>query len=183
MKVLVSQTRNSIAPFSLIVKVLFVCLSFVVSNSAIAQVDLSPKGRIDIQNDQSEDRMNSTKDLIFRNSGPLRDVIVGNAYISGDQICEVEISTSYFQAASQVIVEAEIDHSECAASNGKYTVRLKIQDAAGELHNKKYQEVWSRTDAQAITVKHSYQIGDNMDLLKARIKLPSRDYCTCIDNE
>ncbi|MFT4629161.1 MAG: hypothetical protein ACI9WC_000281 [Arenicella sp.] len=183
MNALISNTRNPITLWRHSIMPLFLCLSLVVSNIANAQVDLSPKGRIDIQNDQAEDWVNSTKDLIFKNSGPLRDVVVGNAYISGTQTCEVDISTSYFQAASQAIVEAEIDHTNCAASNGKYTVGLKIQDAAGEIHSKKYKEVWSRADAQAINVKHSYQIGDNMDLLRARIKLPSRDYCTCIGDE
>ncbi|MFT5655979.1 MAG: hypothetical protein ACI9XU_001704 [Arenicella sp.] len=174
MNALISQTRNTLMS-------LFLCLALVISNIANAQVDLSPKGRIDIQNDQTEDKLNSKKDLIFKNSGPLRDVVVGSTYISGAQICEVEISTSYFQAASLAIVEAEIDHADCAASNGKYTVSLKFQDAVGEIHSTKYKEVWSRTEAQAIMVKHSYQIGDNMDLLRARIKLPPKDYCSCLD--
>ena len=180
MNALNSQIRDSILPLSLIGKGLFFCFF---SNGAIAQSDLSPRGRIDMQNDQRDERMNSNKDLIFKNNGQLPDVIADRAYISGSKVCEVEISTSYFQAASQAIVEAEIDHSECAASNGKYTVSLKVQDAAGEIHSKKYQEVWSRTDAGAIIVKHRYQIGDNMDLLRTRIKLPSKDYCTCIDSE
>ncbi|MFT7527041.1 MAG: hypothetical protein ACI9LY_002193 [Arenicella sp.] len=183
MNALNSQNSDSILPVCLIGKRLFLCLLFVISNSAIAQSDLSPKGRIDIENDRKDDRMNSSKDLIFKNSGPLPDVIADRGYISGNKVCEVEISTSYFQAASQAIVEADIDHPECAASNGKYTVNLKIQDAAGEIHSKKHREVWSRTDGDAIIVKHRYQIGDNMDLLRARIKLPSTDYCTCIDSQ
>jgi hypothetical protein len=183
MNTLISHVRNPITLWRHSIIPLFLCFLLVVSNITNAQVDLSPKGRIDIQNGQAEDQANSTKVLIFKNSGPLRDVVVGNTYISGAQICEVDIATSYFQAASQAIVEAEINHADCSASNGKYTVSLKIQDAVGEIHSKKYKEVWSRTDAQAINVKHSYQIGDNMDLLRARIKLPSRDYCTCIGGE
>lgn len=166
-------------------KCIILCLSFVVSsilcNAANAQSDLSPNGRIDIQNDLKDDRANSSKDLIFKNSGPLRDVVVDDTYVSGDKVCTVEISTSYFQAANQAKVEASIDHSDCGASNGKYTVSLKTQDEAGEIHTKKYQEVWSRTDADEITVKHNYQMTENSELLKARIKLPTKDYCTCVD--
>lgn len=183
MKKVISQFSYFGTSFSTAVKCIVSCLCFVISNYAIAQADLSPKGRIDIQNDQKQQEENSKKDLIFKNSGPLRDVIAGNAYISGDKVCEVEISTSYYQAANKAKVEAVIDHSQCAVSNGKYTVSLRIQDEAGTIHAKKYQEVWSRNNADAITVKHTYQMSENMELLKAGIKLPSRDYCTCIDSK
>ncbi len=162
--------------------ILFV-LCYLPINNAIAQVDLSPKGRIDILNDQKRQEEESKKDLIFKNSGPLRDVIAKHSYVSGEKICDVEISTSYFQAGDQAKVEAMIDHSQCGASNGKYTVNLKVQDSAGEVHTTKYKEVWSRKDDQAITAKHTYPLMESHELLKARIKLPSRDYCTCMDSE
>ena len=155
---------------------------FYVFSTNLFAVEMSPKGRIDILNEQERQKNgNSAKDLVFKTNKPFKPAVIGKAYVAGDVACEVEISTSYFQAGDEVKVEAQIDNKQCGPSNGKYTVKVRTRDEAGESHTSKHQEVWSRDDQDSIVMKHIYSMNGDAELISARVQMPSKDYCTCIN--
>ena len=158
----------------------YIVLIFLSIYSADLVAQHSPKGRIDILNEQQRQEEESTKDLIFKTNKPLKAVVAGGGYIAGDEVCEVEIATSYFQSGDKVEVEAQIENYQCGASNGKYTVRVKTQDEAGETYSEKHDEVWSRNDNEPVLARHVYALGKGSELLSARVRMPSKDYCTCL---
>lgn len=92
--------------------------------------------------------------------------------------CRARVELRYAQSHEQVDVHAQISNEGCAASTGSYELRLRITDASGERHTLNFSEDWSRDDALLIETDRSYDIGEDVQLVSARLKAAS---CQCVN--
>lgn len=95
-----------------------------------------------------------------------------------DNSCRATVRLRFTQRDDQASVRSEIENEDCAASRGKYELRLRIKDASGERHTLSFSEDWSRENALPIETHKFYDIGDNVDLASIRLKASS---CECTD--
>lgn len=91
--------------------------------------------------------------------------------------CTATVELRYTQSGEQAGVHSQISNEDCAASTGSYKLRLHIIDASGERHTLSFSEDWSRDDAQLIETERSYDIGDDVELVSARLTAAS---CQCV---
>jgi hypothetical protein len=80
--------------------------------------------------------------------------------------CQVQVSLAYLQFDDRAQVDSIIDNSDCAASSGEYTVRIKVRDREGNIQRVEYVESWARADDKAIETQKNYEIGSDMDLVR-----------------
>ena len=92
--------------------------------------------------------------------------------------CEIDGSLSYYQLGDSVEVHALIENEDCGASAGRYRVRVIARDEAGERVADSYNESWSRLDAEAVEVVHTYPLVTNGMLVRGSLR-PVRDGCRC----
>lgn len=92
--------------------------------------------------------------------------------------CQSEIALSYAQVDTVARVEGELNNSDCAASQGEYTVAVSVRDANGATQTTEFTETWQRTDAAPLLFERDYPIGANVDLLRVRTR---RITCTCAE--
>jgi len=91
--------------------------------------------------------------------------------------CVASASFEYLQRGAEAEVEARIENDDCAASSGEFVVEAMIRaDGIDEAEKLKFPETWSRDDDASIVLTRRYSIGDNVDLLRIRIRKLS---CTC----
>ena len=77
-------------------------------------------------------------------------------------------------------ITGEINVDGCTIAAGEYTVSVRTRDDSGEILNTDFQETWERSDDQPIEFAKDYRIGDNVDLIRARVR---RSSCICNDIE
>lgn len=94
-------------------------------------------------------------------------------------LCEVQVSSDYWQANDKVKLEAYIDTPDCGAAYGAYSVNVRTKNEAGETHTNDYPEAWSRENAEPIKQVHSYDMNGDTDLLKLRVKMALGTSCVC----
>lgn len=94
--------------------------------------------------------------------------------------CKSSTSIEYQQRNNVAHIEGEVSVEGCNAAAGEYTVSIRIRDEGGDTHNKDFTESWHRLDDQPIAFAKDYPIGDNVDLVRARVR---RSSCICNDNE
>ena len=145
-------------------------------------------GRIDLEkrhqkfdDEQRANKEASTKDLIFKTNKPLPPMVSKQEFRTGISRCEVQVSSNYSQLAEFVEVETLVENYQCAASNGKYLVHVRTQSDGSEINLNKYEQIWSRKDDEPVRLKHRYSMMGDSDLVSVRIKMPSRDYCSCLE--
>ncbi len=92
--------------------------------------------------------------------------------------CEIDGALSYYQRGDSVEVNAVIDNEDCAASSGRYRIRVIARDEAGERFSDSYNEAWSRVDAAPVTVTHHYPIVEDSLLVRVSLR-PVRGGCRC----
>ena len=92
--------------------------------------------------------------------------------------CEIDGSLSYYQRGDAVEVNAVIDNEDCAASDGRYRIRVIARDEQGERISDSYNESWSRVDGAPVTVTHHYPIVPNGLLVRASLR-PIAGSCRC----
>jgi hypothetical protein len=93
--------------------------------------------------------------------------------------CEATAAIEYHQRNTTARVGSTISAANCpAATTGKLTMVLRIRDAAGEIKPIEFSETWQRDDAQPVTSSTDYPIGENVELVSARVRGLS---CTCGD--
>ena len=90
--------------------------------------------------------------------------------------CRADVHLRFQQRGDKARVDTEIKNEDCAASTGKYELRLRITDAIGERHTLRFSEDWSRENALPIETRKFYDIGDNVELTSIRLKATS---CRC----
>jgi hypothetical protein len=92
--------------------------------------------------------------------------------------CAATASTEYVQRNTNARVSSTISVPTCAAATGTFTVVLRIKDASGEIKPIELNETWRRDDAQDVSFTADYPIGENVELVSARVRALR---CTCAD--
>ena len=84
--------------------------------------------------------------------------------------CFPSTSVEYQQSNTMAQVIGVIVVDDCAAASGDYRVSLVIRDDDGNSETLQFEESWSRDDASPIVIENEYPIGDDVDLLRARVR-------------
>jgi len=93
--------------------------------------------------------------------------------------CEATAASDYLQYGIEAQVDTSIDTEDCAVAKGNYVVILMIRtDKDKELQMLSFGESWERTDDAPVESMRRYPIGDDVDLVRAKIRKLS---CTCTD--
>lgn len=90
--------------------------------------------------------------------------------------CHVSVNIDYLQKNTDVVVNMTLDNPDCAASSGSYAVAVKFRDANNNSQTVEYEEMWQREDDQQLQKRYSYYVGENVDVIYARVKRPN---CVC----
>jgi len=83
-------------------------------------------------------------------------------------LCQANLNIEYLQFDTIARVAGVIDHDDCAASGGEYTIRARIRDENGETKTLDFSESWQRNDDQPVSISAEYPIGENVELLRLR---------------
>jgi len=92
--------------------------------------------------------------------------------------CEATTTAAYEQRNTNARVRGTIKVESCKAASGEYTVTIRIRDDSGEVKTIELKETWQRADDQDVSFSTDYPIGENVDLVSARVRGLS---CTCAD--
>ncbi len=92
--------------------------------------------------------------------------------------CEATSAVVYEQRNAVARVENTIKVADCTAASGEFTVTLRVRDDSGEIKTLELMETWQRADDQDVSFSADYPIGENVDLLSARVRGLR---CTCAD--
>ena len=95
--------------------------------------------------------------------------------------CTATVSLDYFQRGHEAQVEMAVENPYCAASQGSFVIEATIrEDGADEAEKLSFPETWQRDDDAAVDITRRYPIGDNVDLLRIRIRKVT---CSCAKTE
>ena len=97
--------------------------------------------------------------------------------------CLAEVSLSYSQLDTIVEVETEITNEDCGASFGKYNVRIRTRNEAGETTTTNHTELWSREHSNSVNLIKNYSMNGDFDLASVRVRANINDLCTCKTKE
>jgi hypothetical protein len=92
--------------------------------------------------------------------------------------CEAAIATSYHQRNAVARVLSKINTGDCAAAGGEFKVALRVRDDSGEVKTLEFPGTWQRSDAAELELTSDYPIGDNAELVSARVRGLT---CTCAE--
>ncbi|HJR70300.1 MAG TPA: hypothetical protein VKA43_09700 [Gammaproteobacteria bacterium] len=92
--------------------------------------------------------------------------------------CQATSTAAYEQRNTNARVESTIKVEDCKAASGAFTVTLRIRGDDGEVKLLELMETWQRADDQDVSFSADYPIGENVDLVSARVRGLS---CTCAD--
>jgi hypothetical protein len=92
--------------------------------------------------------------------------------------CEATSNSVYEQRNTVARVEGTIKIESCKAASGGFTVVLRIRGTDGEVKTLELMETWQRADDKDVSILADYPIGENVDLMSARVRGLS---CTCAD--
>ena len=84
--------------------------------------------------------------------------------------CEAVASTSYHQRDTVARVESTVETADCAAAAGEYKIAIRVRDESGEVKSLEFTETWMRSDAKSFVVETDYPIGENVELVSARMR-------------
>lgn len=93
--------------------------------------------------------------------------------------CETRVDLEYDQRDTIVRVDGVIENETCAASSGRYEIEAQVKDENGEAETLVFSELWQRDDDQPVAVAGDYPIGENVELIRLRLR---RLRCTCSDS-
>ena len=82
--------------------------------------------------------------------------------------CRANLSLEYWQEGHLARVNTTIGNDECAASGGEYRIRIVYRGDDGESETDEYDETWEREDDRPVSTSKTYEIGDDVDLLRVR---------------
>jgi hypothetical protein len=84
--------------------------------------------------------------------------------------CEAVTETSYHQRNTAARVEMTIKTGDCAAAAGEFKVTVRVRDDGGEVKALEFDGAWQRSDAADVALTADYPIGDNVELVSARVR-------------
>jgi hypothetical protein len=93
--------------------------------------------------------------------------------------CAANIVTDYWQEDDLIKVETLVENTQCGPSKGRYAVKVRTRNEAGDLNTSKYQEQWSRDDNGDIKAMHTYSMNGDKELVRVRIQPPFNGACLC----
>ncbi len=93
--------------------------------------------------------------------------------------CKSSTSIEYQQRNDVAHVTGEINVEGCTKASGGYTISIRVRDDNGETLNTDFEETWDRSDDQPIVFAKDYDIGNNVGLIRARVR---RSSCICSDS-
>lgn len=93
-----------------------------------------------------------------------------------DAQCAADYESSYHQRNTVARVESTIRVQSCTVASGEFTVTLRIKGEDGEIKVIELDETWARTDDMDVSLVADYPIGDNVELVSARVR---GRRCTC----
>jgi hypothetical protein len=92
--------------------------------------------------------------------------------------CTATVSINYFQRGHEAQVEMRVDNEYCAASKGSFVIEATTRkDGADDAEKLKFPETWQRDDDATVEMTKRYPIGDNVDLLRIRVRKLT---CSCV---
>ncbi len=93
------------------------------------------------------------------------------------QRCGASVALDYFQRGAEAEAEMTVDTLDCAAASGSFVMEVTIRaDDADGPEKLTFEESWSRDDNKPVTLKRKYAIGDDVQLLRIRIRKVA---CSC----
>ena len=95
-----------------------------------------------------------------------------------DAQCAADYESSYHQRNTVARVESTIRVQSCTVASGEFTVILRIKGEDGEIKVIELDETWARTDDMDVSLVADYPIGENVELVSARVR---GRRCTCAD--
>ena len=84
--------------------------------------------------------------------------------------CEAVTATSYHQRNTAARVEMTIETADCAAAGGEFKVTVRVKDESGEIKPLEFDGTWQRSDAADVVLTNDYPIGDDVELVSARVR-------------
>lgn len=90
--------------------------------------------------------------------------------------CGAATTTEYQQRDTLARVSTTLEIRDCAAASGTLTVELGIKDESGAEKPLQFSETWQRSDDADVSFTADYPIGDNVELVSARLRGLT---CTC----
>lgn len=92
--------------------------------------------------------------------------------------CTATVSINYFQRGHEAQVKMIVDNAFCPASEGSFIIEATTRkDGADNAEKLTFPETWQRDDDAAVEMTKRYPIGDNVDLLRIRVRKLT---CSCI---
>jgi hypothetical protein len=92
--------------------------------------------------------------------------------------CEAVIATSYDQRNTVARVENTVKIEACTVAAGEFTVTIRIRGVDGVVATKDFPQAWRREVPGDLKLSADFPIGENVDLVSARVRAVR---CTCSD--
>ena len=92
--------------------------------------------------------------------------------------CGASTTTSSQQRNTVARISSTLEIRDCTAASGTFTVALRIKDDSGAEKPLEFSEIWQRSDDQDVQFTADYPIGENVELVGARLRGLT---CTCAD--
>jgi hypothetical protein len=92
--------------------------------------------------------------------------------------CDATTTAAYEQRNTVARVQGTIKVAGCKAASGNFTVTVRTRDDSGEVKAVELMEAWQRSDDKDVSFSKDYPIGENVELVSARVRGLS---CTCAD--
>ena len=116
-----------------------------------------------------------SEQTVLRTEQEIKISIETPAVASND--CEATSAARYEQRNTMARVEGTITVGSCAApASGEFTLTIRVRDDAGEVKVLEIPETWQRSDDKDVSFSKDYPIGENVELLSARLRGLT---CTC----
>ena len=93
--------------------------------------------------------------------------------------CQADLSISYAQMYDKVRIDTTIRQDGCPASNGEYRIRMRTRAEDGAVNNHEFHESWSREEPGTLEFRKDYPMGEDPDLIWARIQTSHTSNCRC----
>ncbi len=92
--------------------------------------------------------------------------------------CSATTTTASEQRNTIARIHTTLEIRDCTAASGTFTVELRIKDDGGTEKPLEFTETWQRSDTTDVQFTADYPIGENVELVDARLRRLS---CTCAD--
>jgi hypothetical protein len=92
--------------------------------------------------------------------------------------CSASTTTASEQRNTIARINTTLEIRDCTAASGTFTVALSIKDDSGAQTPLEFTETWQRSDEADVRFTADYPIGENVELVNARLR---RLTCTCAD--